>query len=481
MPKYMRESLLTHKAIGKANESENILRFLSTNTSINRAIHGRRSRLEKIPIEIKLMIIGFIPDGASIINLSLSGPDFCSVVCTHEKKIVEDAMTIIPPSLMYLAVANYMISTAPWHVNKKKEKRYGRGLELSEAYGTLILNFVEQYRHPEDLTLEKKHPGGLTLSQAKNYLKTYIAVSYYANLLSKQAMFGIPEKLDLSLQITCTVLARYEKALYIMQLVSSLFSWQGAAQPQNQIQMAWGVFWYSLFPWEAEQIFCVQRLLERHIGTLATKHRTVQGYEQSSLREKIFISKFVVFMGPLALWQVEVAGRSPMSFSVELFLLAFKVNEFLSEGVCLPDFGSRVTLPRAIRKLESSQRDEIDQGPLESWYCMAMVTFYGTLFRNMKCRYSQRTMIYRGYMLLDPVHPKGLPPMPGMKYTLARYIHQLYPLREDLKPQVLVGFPIVDITSGTTLVAIAESRRILRRLRSEHVTDQRQCRDRKHH
>ncbi|KAI0517605.1 hypothetical protein F5B22DRAFT_645784 [Xylaria bambusicola] len=456
MPRYMRECFLILNAIAAANK---------------RAIQGRRSRLEQLPTELKLIIIGFLPDGASIINLSLSGPDFCAVVCAHEKKIIEDAMTIIPPSLVYLAVANYMISTAPWHINERKQRGYGRGLKLSEAYGTSVLDFVELYRLPQELTLEKTHPENMSLIQADIYLKTYMAVSYYAKLLSKQAMLGIPEGIEFNREVTSTVLARYEKALYIMQLVSSLFSWQGSDPEQYEMVVAWGVFWFSLFPWEIEQVFCVQRLLERHIGNLASKHRVAQhGYEHSNPQEKVFLSKFVVHMGPLALWQAEMRTQTSMSSRVEFFMKSFRLNEFLTEGVALPGFGATVTLPRAIQQLESPRRDKIDQGPMELWYYTTVVALSrATRHRGPEFFNSQRALIYSAYMLWDRMQPDSyaMPPLEEMQESLARFMHQFdLSLYEDLQYQMLDGFPIVDIIAWTILAAIAEIQRFLRRKRN---------------
>ena len=168
---------------------------------------------------------------------------------------------------MHLAVAIYMISTASWFIEGRLHKTYGRGLELSKPCGTLILNFVEQYRRTEGLTLKKQHPGGLALAQAGQYMNTYKAVQYYSRLLADQVSKEEFSQWLISWQASSTELARYEMCLYILQLVSNLFSWRGARTTHDQMEMAWGVFWFSLYPWEIEQVFCVQRLLERHIGS----------------------------------------------------------------------------------------------------------------------------------------------------------------------------------------------------------------------
>ncbi|KAI1288216.1 hypothetical protein F5Y03DRAFT_94279 [Xylaria venustula] len=84
-------------------------------TSCIRTLESRRSPLEKLPSELKLTIVRYIPEHVSIFHPALTGPEFCNLIATHEKKItIEVIRWAVPAEIMHLAVATHMISVAPW-------------------------------------------------------------------------------------------------------------------------------------------------------------------------------------------------------------------------------------------------------------------------------------------------------------------------------------------------------------------------------
>ncbi|KAI1362081.1 hypothetical protein F5Y08DRAFT_341996 [Xylaria arbuscula] len=159
---FMKESLPTWKAIESANA-----RFSNDDCS----------RLEQLPNNIKVTIIGLLIDPVSIFNLSLTGPRLCAVVCTYEKKITRDVMSaLIPSGIMYLAVAQYIIMATTISVGPCHYKRLGRGREMPWPNMELLLDFVDKYPCPEELTLGKQHPEGLCLSHMGHYIDIYKGV-----------------------------------------------------------------------------------------------------------------------------------------------------------------------------------------------------------------------------------------------------------------------------------------------------------------
>ncbi|KAI0443514.1 hypothetical protein F4803DRAFT_514501 [Xylaria telfairii] len=242
---------------------------------VDRADINRLSRLERFPNELKLMIIGKIPNARSIFNLALTGPQFCSLISVHEKKIAQDLIKfVIPAELLHVMVATYAAIESDWNVHKGHTDLNSREA-LSKPYVDSINQFVERYRCPEAFTLQAQHPNGVALYEAFQYLVMHGAIETYALELASAAMKNIPKAPGFAPEVSPPVLIRYEKALYVTQLVAELFSWRGGDQTK-EMYMAWGTFWYALSPWEIEQVFGVQTLLMDSI--LGGKYKPEPGH-----------------------------------------------------------------------------------------------------------------------------------------------------------------------------------------------------------
>ncbi|KAI0814519.1 hypothetical protein GGR55DRAFT_700797 [Xylaria sp. FL0064] len=330
----------------------------------------RRCRLENIPNEIKLMIVCRIPDANSIFNLALTGPVYCDLIAAHETKLTLDMINLyIPGSIMNLAIATHVILTAPWsfhnramngpvkaqgQTQEQAEEEYRESLEVVGLnYENAILGFCEWFRETEGKTLSQTYPNGLTLWQSRLFLKTHHAVRYYARLLSSQAMELTPNLWGRDgAKATPTMLLRYEKALYIMQIVSAMFSWRGELSSTNMIK-AWGISWYHFYPWEVEQVFCVQQLLERHIAGVMSEDINAP-IEYTSMQ---MIARYVLLNGPWRLWELERNLKPTDETTLATHFHNFPHYAFweraISMGYAAPGFGLRVILSRIDQKFAS--------------------------------------------------------------------------------------------------------------------------------
>ncbi|KAH8164326.1 hypothetical protein CIB48_g3934 [Xylaria polymorpha] len=235
-----------------------------TEQASRRTDRDRLSRLERLPNELKLMIVGQIPNARSIFNLALTGPQFCAFISVHEKKIAHDLIkSVIPAELLHVVVATYGAIESDWNIHKG-HTYLNSSEKLSKSYVNSIVQFVERYRLPRGFTLQAQHPNGVALYVAFQYLILHYTMETCALKLASSAMKSIPKALGFVPEVTPTVLIRYEKALYVTQLVAELFSWRGGNQTKT-MHMAWGTFWYALSPWEIEQVYGVQTLFTWHV------------------------------------------------------------------------------------------------------------------------------------------------------------------------------------------------------------------------
>ncbi|KAI1424761.1 hypothetical protein F5Y12DRAFT_714999 [Xylaria sp. FL1777] len=382
--------------------------FMNNSLAIRKAIAtartrfaiDRRSRLEQLPVEIKMIVICWINDSVSIFNLALSSLDYCATISIHEKEITLNVLRwYIPDELMHLAIATYEISTSNWAFHNDGRKEIGRGHVMKRTYEDSVLKFVEKFRRTEDWTLLRQHPEGLTLHQIDRYLKMHHAARYYARKLAADTKQRTPGALDFGPKITSTVFFRYERALYIMQLVTELFSWRSARQSET-MEKAWGVFWFAFYPWEVEQVFCVQKLLEKYIITMLNR----QLVAPVSFETRYLIARFVVFKGPSRLWGVEMGkpNKFPMSNHYDFFR-QLDYREFIFLGFALPGFGLKLLIPRMAQRVNSSTCDDIDAGSMKLWYYIAIRgdTEWTVPSSDHHFFSDMRAMVFSGWALWD--------------------------------------------------------------------------------
>lgn len=236
------------------------------------------------------------------LGVIVTGPQFYHSISVNQNRIARSLINHnIPPEIQRLAIASHVVSKAPWNIHVNGHPDLNKGVTLPPEYIKSVTAFVEQYRCPKSFTIES-HAGDLRLYEVLRCLTLHKAVRYYAKTLATLAMGEIPVSLRFcpeghplrwvsyalpresllstheatwiptpyeifgsSPEVTPMVLLRYEKALYVMHLVSILFSWRGNDQT-DAMYYTWGTFWYSLSPWEYEQVYCVHKLLKQHIA-----------------------------------------------------------------------------------------------------------------------------------------------------------------------------------------------------------------------
>ncbi|KAI1749729.1 hypothetical protein F4782DRAFT_549497 [Xylaria castorea] len=375
---------------------------------------NRISRLERLPNELKLMVIVQIADARSIFRLALTGPHFCAFISAHERRVAGDVIKkIIPAELLHLAIATYTAIKAYWNVHNGQDD-LNSSKKLSGFYVNSIVDFVERYRCPKGFTLQTQHPRGPALYEAHCYFMMHDTISILASQLALRSMRSIPKVLGFAPEISPTVLIRYEKALYILQLVAELFAWRGGDQT-NQMHLAWGMFWFALAPWEVEQVYCAQTLLTWHV---LEEMETVCPINHFAYHDWLStLGGFITYSGPVRLGGLD-NGRLPDELA-----LAFKAfghwnpSGFIQYGHPAPAFGLRLVLDRIGQRLNQGTKDgspafgDIDLGPMKHWYCLFL--FRGlektrpghshSFFSCMHC------LILSGYAFWDEIEPSRLP------------------------------------------------------------------------
>lgn len=192
----------------------------------------------------------------------MSGPHFCTLFLANENTITRVVVDYyIPDSLMHLAVRCSVISKEMLRIRQAAPV-------LRSDTDRLHNQFYDLCMLPRSLTIRAQHnDDNFQLCDSFRVLDQHNAVCYYAKILAAQAMEETSKHVGYRPEITPTILRRYEKALYILQIVSDLFGWRGTCYIDMAAENGWGKFWYSLPPWEYEQVHCVRELLNLYIGT----------------------------------------------------------------------------------------------------------------------------------------------------------------------------------------------------------------------
>ncbi|KAI0552207.1 hypothetical protein F4679DRAFT_592687 [Xylaria curta] len=373
------------------------------------------SLLERLPNELTLMVIVHIGDPRSIFRLALTGPHLCAFIAVHEGMITESLIRMtIPTELLYLTVATYTAIESCWNVhNRPVDLSSGK---LSDSYVDSIVQFVEHYRRSEGFTLRAQHPKGPNLCQALGYLVMHSLTSEYADKLARLSMRVIPKAFGFAPEISPTVLIRYEKALYITQLVAELFAWRGSGQT-NRMHLAWGMFWYALAPWEVEQVYCVQTLLTWHVlEEMCRCSVHAIAYNDGFMTVK----RFVNYLGPLRLGALEKRRPPDQLIAALKIFKQWNPFGFIHWGHCAPNFGLQLMLDRIGRRLDQSTKDgslafnDIDLGPMKNWYCIFL---FGRLeeARPGRCHSffsCMRCLVMSGYAFWDAMDQSRMPAPP---------------------------------------------------------------------
>ncbi|KAI0490346.1 hypothetical protein F4859DRAFT_520169 [Xylaria cf. heliscus] len=384
---------------------------------VNRADENRLSLLESLPNEVKLMIVGNIGHAQSILKLAMTGPVFCAFITVHERIIAAETIKcFIPPELLHTAVATYAAMKSEWNVHSGASPTKNN-FDLTEDYVKTIIDFMHKYRSAGGFTLQGEHPKGLSLDDASQYYAIHSSIYHFAYGFSCKAQSEIPKVLGFAPEITSTVLLRYQKALYITQLVAELFSWRGRDQTEG-MHLAWGMFWYAFDPWEIEQVFSVQTMLKWY--TINRLSQTAQFRDwPERLEQYDFMTRFANFNGPVRICSLELKGQ--MSTAYYYFRNLMNGMGVIYWPVCGPDFGLEIVLDKIGKRLSQAAEDgspafgDMDRGPMRNWYNLMLFRRldrkfprggHPSFFSCMQC------LVFSGYAFWDEIDETRQPAIP---------------------------------------------------------------------
>ncbi|GAW17589.1 hypothetical protein ANO14919_070480 [Xylariales sp. No.14919] len=232
---------------------------------------AKRSYIERLPAELKLLIIKKLPTGdcSSIIKLALTGPDLYTLITEHEAELaVESAVPAIGEHVMPIATALYELrelgGERPYRVIFPDGKNFRDSPVLVDS----IFDIVDRHSGRENRRnwCDKVK----SLSAASRCLDFHAVVEYWAQRLASKALekscraqaekYSCP---NLDIEPTDTEMMRFCKALYIFELVSTAFPWLGV-EPDHfarRTRQAFQAFAKDVAPWEMQQVVSIQRLL----------------------------------------------------------------------------------------------------------------------------------------------------------------------------------------------------------------------------
>ncbi|RWA05583.1 hypothetical protein EKO27_g9521 [Xylaria grammica] len=233
--------------------------------------NAKRSYIERLPAELKLLIIKKLPTGdcSSIIKLALTGPDLYTLITEHEAELaLESAVPAIGEHLMPIATALYELrelgGERPYRVIFPDGKNFRDSPVLVDS----IFDIVDRHSGRENRRnwCDKVK----SLSVASKCLDFHAVVEYWAQRLASRALekscWAQAEKYScpsLGIEPTDTEMMRFCKALYIFELVSTAFPWLGV-EPDHfarRTRQAFQAFAKDVAPWEMQQVVSIQRLL----------------------------------------------------------------------------------------------------------------------------------------------------------------------------------------------------------------------------
>ncbi|KAH9890313.1 hypothetical protein F4778DRAFT_753291 [Xylariomycetidae sp. FL2044] len=233
------------------------------------------STLERLTTEIQDMII-YQLDPQSVMNLCLTGPVFRDKILGDENMIVKRVIQqSIGEDLLPLAIARFQAHSARTWLGQTST----RGLQnIREA----VQELEEDIKWLADLCdyylkggpMSREIPSVMRrLKTAREVVCFHEAVCYYADSLAKEAArrgnwdrsFDSPTPTHTP---SSSEIARFRKALYIMELSRDMWSLKIHIRDPHLFKMlreCWHYFWRCFAPWENQQVRCVQEMLQRHL------------------------------------------------------------------------------------------------------------------------------------------------------------------------------------------------------------------------
>ncbi|CAJ2510486.1 Uu.00g132950.m01.CDS01 [Anthostomella pinea] len=287
---------------------------MSTTITSPMAVHSafmrmnadRRSGLELLPNELKLLVINHLGHTDVVVRLALTGPTFFELVVSNQEGIVRGLInTAIGPELLPIAVAHHHVAAAT-----AKLTRNEKGEPVTATEGVVS--------HLDALVRHCITPGGMvtnaasfepTFKSAGQLLRTQAAVSLYANCLSERALTKeprttrhwssrAPKKLS---SPSVQEIHRFSKALYILQLVCHMFPIDTYRSWDSPVQGVFGHFWVQFAPRELQQVRCLQTFLVGHVEDVVNDDENEHMYYIDTET----LTKFVINRGLVDLYSFE--------------------------------------------------------------------------------------------------------------------------------------------------------------------------------
>jgi hypothetical protein len=261
-----------------------------------RSARGTRSRLERIPNELRLLIINELPDVSSIINLALTGPDFYlfieaqannaanHVISTVGEELLPFAATLQGLDALGVTLPGPLVhdDSEPEPANPDRDPFEGFESRLYKPNPkfwliSTVLDRYINYRNMRSCHAPVQFPKISTAVHYMGFYKTseYIdfheVVEYWEQKLVSRALERAKStfKVDASIEPTRSERTRFRKALYVLHLVSTAFPYIPIFESDEFY--AWQRMWIPFAPWETEQVRCIHLLLADYFRDILSK------------------------------------------------------------------------------------------------------------------------------------------------------------------------------------------------------------------
>ncbi|KAI0897123.1 hypothetical protein F4806DRAFT_495633 [Annulohypoxylon nitens] len=248
---------------------------LATKNSFNLDL-GRSSPFERLPNEIKVMILGLC-DAKTVLNVAATGSTLHHFVAVHEVQIARAIVCdTIRPGLRSFAAARHRAVYYDFPVARSDsgENRSAGQKHFGEVFirnGGLIGDRIFEGRKKDGLYGNFK----FSLQVAHQLVSFHETVEFFARTLSNDAVRKGPlltvELAGLGVepiapswvtQVSPMELQRFEKALYLFEVSSAVLPFVQEFNSDNHEYQMWYDFWICFLPWEHQQVRCVQKMLQ---------------------------------------------------------------------------------------------------------------------------------------------------------------------------------------------------------------------------
>ncbi|KAI1114219.1 hypothetical protein F5Y14DRAFT_451191 [Nemania sp. NC0429] len=397
------------------------------------------SRIESLPAEIRWIIIGHLSDSQSVKNLLLSGPRFYALVLANERLIACHLVRHhIPARVLVMATGIF----------KTRQSRMG-AVTLIQFCNMAPSRYASVFGKTDDQS---------SLFEACEYLDQHNAVVYYAKALAAQAMGEASKHVGYRLEVTPTILHRYERCLYMLQFESEMLNQAGRPYrfgPKHFFTR----FWTVQAPWDYEQVHCVKELLDTYIkAAIAKQLGGTQDWNRLGDGPK-YLRLFTMHHGPRALWALERDSsgtaliRAYIAFSNGPRPYVHTQREDVATNPhlqVLPYLDDLAEQSEKTKGAISSFRADADLGPIKRWY---RILLYGNLEANRYegARHSYfgniKHLIKSGYALWDDVE-LGWEPLPPLEVLNDNAVQIYGHMFEQMQPHRRGSF--LDTRFGNT-------------------------------